>query len=253
MKLPRCTSVRSTVILVGWWILPAGACPQPGVSGKFVAGLRGLHLFDFVPSPDGRQSRREENDIVGNQLRPDVFRSQLRVPGRSAHQAVAQAQQYIVEGHGWCVDLDLEKFFDRVNHDKLMGRVAKRVGDKRLLKLIRSTAGRRTPGTLRLKVLNSVARSSAARAGAPRRYFAGDGRYQWFSLVPGKVPSIDTRKRSNPAMSECGESTTPKYRPLIKPRLPDPDHGACESIQLHRALSRIRSTGWCPGRLQWGL
>jgi len=59
-------------------------------------------------------------------------------PGRSAHQAVAQAQQYIAEGHGWCVDLDLEKFFDRVNHDKLMGQIAKRVADKRLLKLIRA-------------------------------------------------------------------------------------------------------------------
>ena len=59
-------------------------------------------------------------------------------PGRSAHQAVAQAQQYIAEGHGWCVDLDLEKFFDRVHHDKLMGQVAKRVEDKRLLKLIRA-------------------------------------------------------------------------------------------------------------------
>ena len=59
-------------------------------------------------------------------------------PGRSAHQAVAQAQQYIVEGHGWCVDLDLEKFFDRVNHDKLMGRIANRIEDKRLLKLIRA-------------------------------------------------------------------------------------------------------------------
>src|SRR5713101_6263221 len=59
-------------------------------------------------------------------------------PGRSAHQAVARAQQYIVEGHGWCVDLDLEKFFDRVNHDKLMGQIAKRVEDKRLLKLIRA-------------------------------------------------------------------------------------------------------------------
>jgi RNA-directed DNA polymerase len=59
-------------------------------------------------------------------------------PGRSAHQAVAQAQQYIAEGHSWCVDLDLEKFFDRVNHDKLMGQIAKRVGDKRLLKLIRA-------------------------------------------------------------------------------------------------------------------
>lgn len=58
-------------------------------------------------------------------------------PGRSAHQAVAKAQSYIQEGFTWVVDLDLEKFFDRVNHDILMGRVAKRVGDKRLLKLIR--------------------------------------------------------------------------------------------------------------------
>ena len=59
-------------------------------------------------------------------------------PGRSAHQAVAQAQQYIADGYGWCVDFDLEKFFDRVNHDKLMGQVAKRVADKRLLQLIRA-------------------------------------------------------------------------------------------------------------------
>src|SRR6202163_2642957 len=59
-------------------------------------------------------------------------------PGRSAHHAVAQAQQYIAEGYGWVIDLDLEKFFDRVNHDKLMGQIAKRVEDKRLLKLIRA-------------------------------------------------------------------------------------------------------------------
>lgn len=59
-------------------------------------------------------------------------------PGRSAHQAIAQAQAYIAEGHGCTVDLDLEKFFDRVNHDMLMGRIAKRVEDKRLLKLIRA-------------------------------------------------------------------------------------------------------------------
>jgi RNA-directed DNA polymerase len=59
-------------------------------------------------------------------------------PRRSAHQAVAQAQQYIAEGYRWVVDLDLEKFFDRVNHDKLMGQIAKRVEDKRLLKLIRA-------------------------------------------------------------------------------------------------------------------
>src|SRR6266446_459539 len=59
-------------------------------------------------------------------------------PRRSAHHAVAQAQQYIAQGHGWVIDLDLEKFFDRVNHDKLMGQIAKRVEDKRLLKLTRA-------------------------------------------------------------------------------------------------------------------
>src|ERR1700674_269084 len=59
-------------------------------------------------------------------------------PRRSAHHAVAQAQQYLAEGYDWVIDLDLEKFFDRVNHDKLMGQIAKRVEDKRLRKLIRA-------------------------------------------------------------------------------------------------------------------
>ena len=59
-------------------------------------------------------------------------------PQRSAHQAVAKAQQYIAAGHRWVVDLDLEKFFDRVNHDRLMAAVARRVSDKRVLSLIRA-------------------------------------------------------------------------------------------------------------------
>src|SRR6266850_1635573 len=64
-------------------------------------------------------------------------------PGRSAHQAVERAQALIASGHNVVVDIDLEKFFDRVNHDILMGLVAKRVSDKRILKLIRGflTAG----------------------------------------------------------------------------------------------------------------
>ena len=64
-------------------------------------------------------------------------------PGRSAQQAVEAAQKYIAAGYRWCVDLDLEKFFDRVSHDKLMARIATKVSDKRVLKLIRSflTAG----------------------------------------------------------------------------------------------------------------
>ena len=59
-------------------------------------------------------------------------------PGRSAHQAVEAAQKYIAAGYRWVVDLDLEKFFDRVSHDKLMAKIAERVSDQRLLKLIRA-------------------------------------------------------------------------------------------------------------------
>ncbi len=58
-------------------------------------------------------------------------------PGRSAHEAVRRAREHIAAGHRWVVDLDIEKFFDRVNHDILMSRVARRVKDKRMLLLIR--------------------------------------------------------------------------------------------------------------------
>ena len=59
-------------------------------------------------------------------------------PGRSAHQAIRRSQHYVEQGCRWVVDIDLEKFFDRVNHDKLMGNLAKRIADKRLLKVIRA-------------------------------------------------------------------------------------------------------------------
>lgn len=59
-------------------------------------------------------------------------------PGRNAHQAVAKAQEHIQQGYGWVVDIDLEKFFDRVNHDMLIERVSRRVKDKRVIKLIRA-------------------------------------------------------------------------------------------------------------------
>ncbi len=59
-------------------------------------------------------------------------------PGRSAHQAVSAAQSHVEAGNRWVVDMDLEKFFDRVNHDVLMSRVARRIKDKRVLKLIRA-------------------------------------------------------------------------------------------------------------------
>ena len=57
--------------------------------------------------------------------------------GRSAHSAVKQAQKYVAEGKRWVVDIDLEKFFDRVNHDMLMAGVARKIKDKRILRLIR--------------------------------------------------------------------------------------------------------------------
>ena len=64
-------------------------------------------------------------------------------PGRSAHQAVAQAQAHVIDGYQFVVDLDLAKFFDRVNHDRLMAAVAARVSDRRVLRLFRGylTAG----------------------------------------------------------------------------------------------------------------
>src|SRR5215210_2590494 len=58
-------------------------------------------------------------------------------PGRRAHDAVCQAQRYIQSGRRWVVDVDLEKFFDRVNHDVLMVRLERRIGDRRLLRVIR--------------------------------------------------------------------------------------------------------------------
>jgi len=58
-------------------------------------------------------------------------------PGRSAHQALRRAKEHVAEGKRWVVDLDLEKFFDRVHHDVLMSRVSRKVGDKRVLGLIR--------------------------------------------------------------------------------------------------------------------
>jgi len=59
-------------------------------------------------------------------------------PGRSAHHAVAQAHAYLQQGYGYVVDIDLEKFFDHVGHDRLMSQLARRIADKRVLKLIRA-------------------------------------------------------------------------------------------------------------------
>ena len=104
-----------------------------------------------IPKPDGRVRKLGILTVLDRFIQQAVMQVLQRRwdstfsehsygfrPGRSAHQAVAQAQRYIADGYDWVVDLDLEKFFDRVNHDKLMGRLARRVEDPRLLKLIRA-------------------------------------------------------------------------------------------------------------------
>ena len=70
-------------------------------------------------------------------------------PGRNAHDALDRAKEHVSEGYRWVVDMDLEKFFDRVNHDILMSRIARRVKDKRILKLIRVFLHQRNHGRRR--------------------------------------------------------------------------------------------------------
>jgi RNA-directed DNA polymerase len=105
-----------------------------------------------IPKPDGGGVRKLGIPVVVDRfLQQAVMQVLQRIwnptfsehsygfrPNRSAHQAVAKAQEYLAEGYTWVVDFDLEKFFDRVNHDKLMGLVARRVTDKRVLRLIRA-------------------------------------------------------------------------------------------------------------------
>jgi len=110
-----------------------------------------------IPKPDGGGMRNLGIPTVIDRMIQQAILQQLQPlwdptfsehsygfrPGRSAHQAVAQTQAYVIEGYRFVVDIDLAKFFDRVNHDRLMAAVAARVADRRLLRLIRSflTAG----------------------------------------------------------------------------------------------------------------
>ena len=103
-----------------------------------------------IPKPSGGVRKLGIPTVLDRFIQPAVMQALQRRwdptfseasygfrPGRWAHQAGAQAQQYMAEGYSWVVDLDREKFFDRVHHDKRMARIAERISDKRLLKRIR--------------------------------------------------------------------------------------------------------------------
>ena len=91
-------------------------------------------------------------------------------PGRKAHDAVCQAQRYIQSGRRWVVDVDLEKFFDRVNHDVLMSRLKERIRDKRLLRVIRRylEAGMMADGVVVRRHRGHAARRAAVAAAGER-------------------------------------------------------------------------------------
>ena len=101
---------------------------------KSGGGLRELG----IPTVVDRFIQQAILQVLGPRFEPTFSQHSYGFrPGRSAHDAVVQAQRYVNEGRRFVVDVDLEKFFDRVNHDVLMGRLAKRIEDKRLLGLIR--------------------------------------------------------------------------------------------------------------------
>jgi RNA-directed DNA polymerase len=103
--------------------------PKPG--GK---GMRQLG----IPTVMDRLIQQALNQVMQPIFDPDFSDSSYGFrPGRSAQQGVLKAREYAAEGRRWVVDMDLEKFFDRVNHDILMARLARRIVDKRVLKLIR--------------------------------------------------------------------------------------------------------------------
>ena len=92
-----------------------------------------------IPTVLDRLIQQALHQVLGPVFEPGFSESSYGFrPGRSAGQAVQQARNYVEAGNRWVVDIDLEAFFDRVNHDMLMARVARKVKDKRVLKLIRA-------------------------------------------------------------------------------------------------------------------
>jgi RNA-directed DNA polymerase len=91
-----------------------------------------------IPTVVDRLIQQAMNQVLQPIFEPDFSEASFGFrPGRNAHQAMQAAKQYVAAGKRWVVDIDLEKFFDRVNHDLMMGKLAKKIDDPRVLKLIR--------------------------------------------------------------------------------------------------------------------
>src|ERR1043165_9939839 len=104
--------------------------PKPGGKGMRMLG---------IPTVVDRLIQQALHQVLSPLFDPDFSETSYGFrTKRSAHQAVLKARQYVREGRRWVVDIDLEKFFDRVNHDILMSRLARRVKDKRVLRVIRN-------------------------------------------------------------------------------------------------------------------
>lgn len=103
--------------------------PKPGAKGMRMLG---------IPTVVDRLIQQALHQVLSPLFEPHFSESSYGFrPQRSAHQAVLKARQYVRAGRRWVVDIDLEKFFDRVNHDILMSRLARRIKDKQVLRLIR--------------------------------------------------------------------------------------------------------------------
>ena len=119
-------------------LLAGGYQPQPVLKVEIPKpGGKGMRMLG-IPTVLDRLLQQALQQVLSPVFEPHFSESSYGFrPQRSAHQAVLKAQQYVREGRRWVVDIDLEKFFDRVNHDVLMSRLTRRIKDKRVLRLIR--------------------------------------------------------------------------------------------------------------------